>query len=204
MTTQDFDPETLAFYEAEAPRYVTARPDATDPHVSAFLDQLPPGASILELGCGGGRDAAFMIARGFVADLTDGVAAMAEQAEAFLGRPVRVMRFDELDALDRYDAVIANAALLHVPSAGLPDILGRVWRALKPGGLHMATYKTGGGEGRDGHGRHYNRLSRDDLEQAYRMTGDWSLLEIEEFMGEGRFSKPSAWLKIVVQKAMND
>ena len=142
-----------------------------------------------------------MIARGFVVDLTDGVAAMAAQAQAFLGRPVRVMRFDELDSIDRYDAVIANAALLHVPSSGLPDILGRVWRALKPGGLHMATYKTGGDEGPDEHGRHYNRPSRDALQQAYRLAGDWSWHEIGEFMGEGHFSKPSAWLKIEACKA---
>ncbi len=197
-----FDRETLAFYEAEAPTYVTARPHAPDPHVSAFLDQLSPGASILELGCGGGRDAADMIARGFAVDLTDGVAAMAAQAEAFLGRPVRVMRFDELHACEAYDAVIANASLLHVPSAGLPDILGRVWHALKSGGLHMASYKTGGAERRDEHGRHYNRPSREALERSYRLAGKWSLLEIEEFMGEGHFSKPSAWLKIVVRKDM--
>jgi hypothetical protein len=86
----------------------------------------------------------------------------------------------------------------------LADILGRIWHALKSGGLHMATYKTGGGEGRDGHGRHYNRPSREELERAYRMAGDWPQLEIEEFIGEGHFSAPSAWLKIVVRKAMKD
>jgi SAM-dependent methyltransferase len=197
-----FDPDTLAFYEGGAAHYVTARPDGIDLHLSAFLDGLAPGASILELGCGGGRDAAHMIARGFAVDLTDGVAAMARQAEAWLGRPVRVMRFDELEAVDLYDAVVASASLLHVPSAGLPDILRRVWRALKPGGLHIASYKTGGVEGYDEHGRYYNQPSRDDLEQAYRRGGDWLSLEIEEYMGAGHFSKPSAWLQIVVRKAM--
>jgi SAM-dependent methyltransferase len=194
------DPATLAFYAAQAPTYVTARPEMVDPHLLAFLDQLPCGASILELGCGGGRDAAEMMRRGFDVDMTDGVAAMAAQAEAYVGKPVRVMRFDELTAIDRYDAVIANAALLHVPKAGLPDIVGRIWRALKPGGLHMATYKTGGGEGYDEHGRYYNRPSQDELTQAYELAGHWSALDIEAFMGEGHFSKPSAWLKIIVQK----
>jgi SAM-dependent methyltransferase len=196
-----FDPATLAFYEAEAPVYVLARPDEPDPYLSKFLDRLSPGATILELGCGGGRDAAFMIERGFDVDMTDGVAAMAAQAEAYLGRQVRVLRFDELEAVGSYDSVIANASLLHVPLAGLPEILGRVWRALKPGGMHFASYKTGGGEGQDEHGRYYNRPSRGDMERIYGLAGDWSWLEIEQFAGEGYFSKPSAWLKIAAQKA---
>ncbi len=197
-----FDPATLAFYQSEAPVYVTARPDAPDAHLATFLDRLQPGASILELGCGGGRDAADMIARGFDVDLTDGVPAMAAQAQAYLGRPVRVMRFDELEAVNAYDGVIANAALLHVPQAGLPEILRRVWRALKPGGLHFASYKTGGHEGYDEHGRYYNQPSPDDLERAYLAAGKWSSLDIERYLGTGYFSKPSAWLQIVVRRDM--
>ncbi len=197
-----FDPDTLAFYEGGAAHYVTARPEEIDPHLSAFLDCLAPGAAILELGCGGGRDAAHLIARGFDVDLTDGVTAMAAQATTYLGRTVRVMRFDELTAVDTYDAVIANASLLHVPTAGLSDVVHLVWRALKPGGLHIATYKTGGPEGFDEHGRYYNQPTRADLQRAYQVAGKWASLEIEEFLGTGYFSKASAWLKIVVQKDM--
>ena len=129
-----FDPKTLAFYEAEAGAYVTARPHAVASHLSAFLDLLTPGASILELGCGGGVDAAYMIGRGFGVDPTDGVAAMTVEAEVRVGRPVRLLRFDELEAHEAYDAVIASASLLHVPRDCLPDVLSRIWRALKPGG----------------------------------------------------------------------
>jgi SAM-dependent methyltransferase len=196
------DPATLAFYAAEAPVYVTARPEDVSLEVVKFLKLLPPGASILELGCGGGFDAAYMIAAGFDVEPTDGVPEMAAEAEARLGRPVRVMRFDQLDDVERYDAVIASASLLHVPRTGLPDVLGRVWRALKPGGWHMATYKTGAPEGFDRHGRYYNQPTAADAEAFYRAAGDWSAIEIEESMGVGYFSEPSAWLKIVAQKAI--
>jgi SAM-dependent methyltransferase len=196
------DPATLAFYASEAGEYVTARPTELDPHLAEFLERLPTGASILELGCGGGRDAAHMIERGFAVHPTDGVAAMAAQAEAWLSRPVGVMRFDELMAVDAYDAIVANASLLHVPQGGLVDIFGRIWRALKPGGHHFASFKTGLVEGPDDHGRHYNHPSRNDLARLYRQGGDWSSLEIDAFMGMGYFSKPSAWLKIIVKKNM--
>src|SRR3546814_17864565 len=90
-----------------------------------------------------------MIGRGVAVDPTDGVAEIAAKAEARIGRPVRAMRFDELAAVDRYDAIWASASLLHVPRGDLPGVLAGIHRALKPGGLHFASYKGGGCAGRD-------------------------------------------------------
>lgn len=196
-----FDPKTLAFYAAEASVYVKARPEECACHLSAFLDLLPLGGSILELGCGGGIDAAYMIERGFVVDPTDGVPAMTVEAEVRLGRPVRLMRFDELEAHAAYDAVVANASLLHVPRECLPDILTRIWRALKPAGWHLASYKTGGDEGYDELGRYYNRPSAALAEAFYRGAGDWAVYDVEESFEPGYVGKPSAWLKINARKA---
>jgi SAM-dependent methyltransferase len=200
--SEAFDPDTLAFYAAEAPAYLGIRPPNVWSALPAFLERLQDGASILELGCGGGADAEHMLAAGFEVDPTDGVPEMAAQAQARLGRPVSVMRFDELDAVNRYDAVIANASLLHVPLSGLPDILARIHRALKPGGWHLASYKTGGGQGVDEHGRYYNRPSAEQAEACYRIAGEWARYDVEESFEPGHFGKPSAWLKIVAQKAM--
>jgi SAM-dependent methyltransferase len=195
------DPQTLAFYAAEAERYVGVRPDDVSHALDSFLDRLAPGASILELGCGGGIDAAHMIARGFIVDPTDGVPAMAAQAEARLGRPVRVMAFDALDAFAAYDAIVANASLLHVLRSGLSDILARIHRALRPSGWHLASYKAGGSEGRDDHGRYYNYLSPDDARRFYGAAGDWTDFEIEESFEPGYFGPPSPWIKVTARKA---
>jgi SAM-dependent methyltransferase len=195
------DPATLAFYAREAPTYVGSRPDGISRHLSGFLERLPQGGSILELGCGGGIDAAYMIALGFAVDPTDGVPEIAAQAEARLGQPVRVMTFEQLDSFEQYDAVVANASLLHVPRVGLTDILTRVWRALKPGGWHMASYKGGGAEGRDDHDRYYNYLSSDDAEAFYRTAGDWGSLDYEESLGGGYFGKVGPWIKVTARKA---
>jgi cyclopropane fatty-acyl-phospholipid synthase-like methyltransferase len=195
------DPGTLAFYQEQAVSYLEARPHVPDAHLTAFLDRLKPSARILELGCGGGHDAAFMVSRGFDVDATDGAVAMAEQAGALLGRAVRVMRFDELDARSRYDAVVANASLLHVPIAGLPDCLARIWRALKPGGQHFATFKTGAERGADIHGRYYNQPELAELERLYHQSGGWDELQIERFMGTGYFSAPSEWLLCTARRA---
>ena len=79
MTEPLHDADTLAFYDREASAYANRR-DQAGPHLAAFLGQLAPGAKILELGCGGGQDAAAMIAAGFDVTPTDGSAGLAAEA----------------------------------------------------------------------------------------------------------------------------
>lgn len=195
------DPATLEFYAREAPDYAASGPGGIGRHLDPFLERLPAGAFILELGCGSGRDAAAMEERGFRVDPTDGVPEMAAQASARLGRPVRVMRFDELDAAQIYDGVVAAYALLHVPRGGLASVLGKVWQALKPGGWHAATYKTAAAEGRDRLGRYYNYPSEAELRACYAAAGAWSVVEIEHGEGRGYEGGVSAFISVLLQKA---
>ncbi len=188
------DPETLEFYAREAAAYAAGARQAQARRLDAFLARLKRGARVLELGCGGGIDAAAMIAAGFDVDATDGSPAMAAQAAARLGRPARVMAFAELEAEAAYDAVWANACLLHVPRAGLADVLARVHRALGPGGVFYAGYKAGGGEGRDRFGRYYNYPDRAFLEAAYGAAGSWAALEFEAADGTGYDGIATPWL----------
>jgi SAM-dependent methyltransferase len=196
-----FDPATLEFYAREAPDYAARGPGGIGRHLDPFLEKLAPGAAILELGCGSGRDAAAMEARGFRVEPTDGVPEMAAQAEARLGRPIRLMRFDELDATEAYDGVVAAYSLLHVPRDGLIDVLQRVWRALRPGGWHAATYKTAEGEGRDRLGRYYNYPSESELREYYAAAGDWSVIETELGEGRGYEGGESRFVMILLRKA---
>lgn len=191
-----YDEATLRFYAKEVPVYSSTGPGGVSRHLSGFLDLLTPGARILELGCGGGRDSALMLSRGFDVEPTDGVPEMARKAEQRIGRPVRVMRFDQLDAIGSYDAVWANASLLHVPRPQLPAVLTLVSRALKPGGLHFASYKGGGVEGRDCLDRYFNYLSSDDLVEAYRRSGAWRILNLVEYEGGGYEGGTGPWVAI--------
>lgn len=185
MTNTAHDPDTLRFYAENAPAYVARGAHGTSRHIPAFLSRLPPAAYVLDLGCGGGRDAQALIAAGHQVDPTDGSAAIAAKAQDLLGIPVRVMRFEDLDAQGLYDAVWANASLLHVPRPALPDVLARVRTALKPGGLHMASYKGGGQEGRDSHGRYFNYLGAEELRAIYQASGKWEVLSLIEYTGGG-------------------
>jgi SAM-dependent methyltransferase len=71
------DETTLEFYGREAERYCERTGSAPTATLGAFLGRLPHGATILELGCGSGRDSAEMLQRGYNVLPTDGSPEMA-------------------------------------------------------------------------------------------------------------------------------
>ena len=192
------DPATLAWYEANAPRYDFAPEETRRKRIDAFLAQLALGAQVLELGCGGGHDSAYMAERGFIVDATDAAAAMVRKASETYGLPVRQMRFDELAADAAYDAVWAHACLLHVSRPALADVLARIRRALRPGGWHFANFKLGSGEGRDPLGRLNNFPDRQWLDDSYRAAG-FTVVGCEGYTGAGADGVKREWYALTLQ-----
>lgn len=193
------DPATLAFYEASAARYGGEARRGHSRYLDSFLDRLAPGAKVLELGCGGGRDSARMAARGFSVDPTDAAAAMVALARDVFALPARRMRFDELVARAAYDAVWAHACLIHVARADMPATLAAIYRALKPGGWHFADYKLGDGEGRDPLGRLTNFPDTAWLDAVHRAAG-FEIAESEVYRGEGADGVVRDWYALTVRR----
>ncbi|XSC46924.1 class I SAM-dependent methyltransferase [Bradyrhizobium sp. RDT10] len=195
------DEETLQFYRGNAEAYAGRTFTSRQARLTAFLAQLPPGACILELGCGAGGDTAEMLARGFDVRATDGSPEMADIASKHLGRTVETLLFHDLDEVAAYDAVWANACLLHVPRPELADVLARIWRALRPAGVFYASYKAGDGDGRDTLNRYYNYPSPDWLRATYAEAGNWNSLSIESGEVRGFDDKMASMLFVVAQKS---
>ncbi len=191
---------SLAFYGANAQTYVARGRLPNMARLEAFLKQLPHGGRVLELGCGDGKDSEAMLARGFSVVPTDGSAEMALEAERRLGRPVRTMRFEELEDVGAYDGVWANACLLHVPRDDLSAILGRIFRAIREPGVFYASFKAGENEGNDRFGRYYNRPTVQWLTEAYRAAG-WRAFDMEQISGGGYDGEPTDWLYVTAVKA---
>jgi SAM-dependent methyltransferase len=174
QTIRARDDDTLAYYAENAAKYAAdslKRPSS--PHMDYFRSKLPAHARVIELGCGAGRDTADMIRHGFDVFPTDGSPEMAREAEARLGIPVKVMLFENLDMEGAFDGVWANAALLHAPREGLPDIVRRIHAALKSGGLLYASFKSGEAGGRDVFGRYYNYPSRLVMLDIFQNAAPW-------------------------------
>lgn len=151
------DKTTLDFYDGEAPVYAPwSAPKATFAWLEKFLSLAPETGRLLDYGCGGGWAAKRMLEAGYQVDAFDGSAGLAKEASALTGLDVRVMRFEDFDAVDRYDGVWASFCLLHVPRADMPANLARIHAALKPGGVFYLGLKAGSGEERDSLGRFYS------------------------------------------------
>ncbi|NOJ40469.1 class I SAM-dependent methyltransferase [Bradyrhizobium australiense] len=194
------DEQTLQFYRSNAQAYAWREITSRQARLTAFLALLPPGATILELGCGAGGDTAEMLARGFDVRATDGSPEMAEVASKRLGRPVETLLFHELDEVDAYDAVWANACLLHVPREQLATVLSLIRCALRPGGVFFASYKEGDAAGRDALDRYYNYPSQEWLRTTYAEAGSWSSLSMERGEVRGFDDKMASMLFAVAQK----
>jgi SAM-dependent methyltransferase len=173
------DDATLQFYRQNAEAYAKREITSRYARLTKFLALVPSGAAILELGCGAGGDSAEMIARGYDVTPTDGSPEMAEVASRRLGRPVRTLLFGDIDAVEVFDGVWANACLLHVPRDQLPNVLALIHRALKPGGAFYASYKAGSSDGRDTLNRYYNYPTENWLRATYAQAGAWRDLSIE-------------------------
>jgi SAM-dependent methyltransferase len=117
------DTETLQFYQQQAEVYSQRIGQTISPALPGFLGRLRPGASILELGCGSGRDTVEMLRLGYEATPTDGSPEMARQAETLLHRRVLLLEFSEIEDEARFDGVWAHACLLHVPVDYLGEVL---------------------------------------------------------------------------------
>lgn len=137
---------TLLAYERGADRYAARTDDHRAGLVDVLLALVAPGAHVLELGSGPGRDADALEAAGVRVDRTDGTVAFVERLRG-AGHDARLLDVRHDGWGGPYDAVFANAVLLHVDRAATGAVLDRARRAVRPGGVLAATVKHGDGDG---------------------------------------------------------
>ena len=111
--------------------------------------------TILDFGCGPGRDLKVFAELGHIAIGLEGAARFAEMAHAHSGCEVWQQDFLKLDLPDGYfDAVFANATLFHIPGQELPRVLLELRACLKPGGVLFSSNPHGHNEEGWSYGRY--------------------------------------------------
>ena len=140
---------TLAYYNARAEIFWEGTRDHdVRQNIDALLDAIPGvlPLTILDFGCGPGRDLKVFKERGHVAVGLDGSREFATMARAYSGCEVLQQDFLKLDLPAAwFDGVFANATLFHIPSQELPRVLSEIYAALKPGGILFSSIPHGNG-----------------------------------------------------------
>ena len=147
MDPRDISARTLDHYNrrAEAFREGTKDHDVRQ-NIEALLRHLEgtPPFTILDLGCGPGRDLATFTALGHRAIGLEGAAALARMAREHSGCEVWEQDFLALRLPEaRFDGIFANASLFHVPTSELPRVLLELRAALKPRGVLFSSNPRG-------------------------------------------------------------
>lgn len=191
---------TLDYYDKNAREFAagTAEVDFSQMQ-NRFLELLTPGARILDFGCGSGRDTKYFLKRGFRAEAVDGSEKLCRLASEYTGIRVKKLLFQELDETERYDGIWACASILHLKRREFPDVISRICRALKTGGILYASFKYGDFEG-ERNGRYFTDLTEDSAADLFRCEPKlrreqcWVTADVREGRNEER------WLNLLFRK----
>lgn len=139
VTLAHYNQHAESFWRGTRDHDVSQNIDALLTHITAA-----PPFTILDFGCGPGRDLKVFAQRGHVAIGLEGAADFAAMARAWSGCEVWQQDFLRLDLpAHRFDGVFANATLFHVPSQELHRVLRQLHACLKPGGVLLASIPRG-------------------------------------------------------------
>jgi SAM-dependent methyltransferase len=141
-TLEHYNQRAEAFWEGTRDHNVIQNIEALLRHI-----ETTPPFTLLDFGCGPGRDLKVFAGQGHKAVGLEGAAHFAAMARAHSGCEVWQQDFLKLELPNNYfDGVFSNASLFHIPSQELPRVLLDLHNTLKPGGVLFSSNPRGSNE----------------------------------------------------------
>ena len=203
------DESTVHLYDAKASdlaaEYESA--DMSDAH-RILMRHLPERGRILEIGGGSGRDAAFLLSKGFditAVDASEKMLAAARQCHPELGNRLAKAAFplasDSSLLTQRFDAVVLIATIMHIPEQDLFECASQMRDMLSGGGmliLSASIKRDGIAEGRDSDGRLFVERPPAELQLLFERLG---FRLVAQYANKDSFARKVSWYTLVMQRA---
>ena len=163
-----------------------------------FESYLSESSSILDCGCGSGRDSKHFVEQGYNVTALDASEELCKLASDLTGLEVRCMYFQEISYKHEFDGIWACASILHAEKEELPEILRKLRDALKPEGILYVSFKYGDYEGTR-NGRYFIDLTEKAMAGILSEVPGLNILEtwITGDVREGRASE--LWLNMILK-----
>jgi cyclopropane fatty-acyl-phospholipid synthase-like methyltransferase len=163
-----------------------------------LVKKLKPGARILDIGCGSGRDLLWMKQRGFRVIGFERSPGLADLARENSGCDIIKGDFDSYDFSQfQVDALILIGALVHVPHEKLSDMLCKVLKAVRPDGHLLVTLKQGKGKKESPDGRIFYLWQDAELRRIFTKL---KCRVSEYFVQVSDIAEDDIWLGYVLEK----
>lgn len=170
-----------------------------------FTQYLKPDATLLDIGCGSGRDSNYFASQGYTIYAHDGSEAMVEHTRKFLGDKVVVADFSEFDPMRHFgkniifDGLWACASLIHVPEENMVNIVNNYMQYAAEGGVFFLSFKLRD-KNHEKDGRNFTNFNREKLETLIKQCNGLDILELVETVDVRAGREDEGWIIVVVRK----
>jgi len=187
------------YYDTNAASYIEETGDLDMSFfANRFLQSVPTGGTILDAGCGSGRDALFFHEKGYRVTAFDSSKELVRLASQWTKLSIEHRSFHKMSECDEYDGIWASASLLHLNRDELPTVFSLLCRALKEHGVLYASFKMGQSFKREG--LLYTSFTSDEFRSFIRNETSFIIDEMIITEDARAHRKGEYWLNAFLRK----
>jgi SAM-dependent methyltransferase len=188
------------YYDNKAKQFFEATVDVDMSSMyEEFLSLIPKGSSILDAGCGSGRDAFSFQRLGFDVTAMDASKELCGLASQLLNQEVHCLKFEDIEWVNNFDGIWACASLLHVERSALPDVFRQLSASLKKKGAIYASFKYGSSS-RSVDGRDFTDMNETLVHELMKQVPQLRLIK-SWVTSDQRQNRSDSWLNIIISKS---
>ena len=191
---------TIQYYNNNANEYFDSTSQVNlEELYDKFLSYIPAGGSIMDLGCGSGRDVKWFRDHGYDAYGLDASEKLVSIACRKLQIPIELGIIEEWVAEEPVDGIWCCASIMHLDEKAVEQFFSNLKYNLKSNGVLFMSVKSGIETGIDRYGRYLRDFEERDIHELLARHQQLELKEL--WYTEDKLSRDTfKWLNTLIEK----